>query len=200
MYCCRSVSTVEYLAATSTFTGLTKQARCSLATLLVMVAEKSWVRRSRGMTCFVVGGGGDEIGRGCEVRVNCGRLSPNKLSANCKRVTSGLPCTRTCTIHNSTPQKNTQPTFSIWSISCSKSMSSSLSASSSTRCFRERKLKPLVLLRWSTTRPGVPTTTWGRRARAMAFRWGRGGGCGVLRTAMVLFAAAAVAIPFTRIM
>ena len=37
-YCCRRVSTVLYLASTSTLTGLTRQARCSLATLLVMVA------------------------------------------------------------------------------------------------------------------------------------------------------------------
>mmetsp|Transcript_18827 Transcript_18827/g.47528 ORF Transcript_18827/g.47528 Transcript_18827/m.47528 type:complete len:284 (+) Transcript_18827:711-1562(+) len=49
-YSCRRVSTVVYLDATSTFTGLFRHARCSLATLLVIVAEKSCVRRSLGMT------------------------------------------------------------------------------------------------------------------------------------------------------
>ena len=50
-YCWRRVSTVRYLASTSTFTGLSRHARCSLATLLVMVAEKSCVLRSLGITC-----------------------------------------------------------------------------------------------------------------------------------------------------
>jgi hypothetical protein len=45
-YCCRKVSTVEYFWATSTLTGSIKQARCSLATLLVIVALKSCVLRS----------------------------------------------------------------------------------------------------------------------------------------------------------
>ena len=50
-YCCRSVSTVRYFTSTSTLTGFSRQARCSLATLLVMVAENSWVLRSLGITC-----------------------------------------------------------------------------------------------------------------------------------------------------
>ena len=45
-YCWRRVSTVEYLAATSTLTGSVRQARCSFWTLLVMVALNSWVVRS----------------------------------------------------------------------------------------------------------------------------------------------------------
>ena len=45
-YCWRRVSTVEYLVATSTLTGSDRQARCSLATLVVMVALKSCVLRS----------------------------------------------------------------------------------------------------------------------------------------------------------
>lgn len=34
-----------------TLTGFERQALCSFCTLLVIVAENSWVRRSRGMTC-----------------------------------------------------------------------------------------------------------------------------------------------------
>ena len=45
-YCWRRVSTVEYLAATSTLTGSVRQARCNFWTLLVMVALNSWVVRS----------------------------------------------------------------------------------------------------------------------------------------------------------
>ena len=46
MNCWRSVDTVWYLASASTLTGSRKHARCSLATLLVMVAENSCVLRS----------------------------------------------------------------------------------------------------------------------------------------------------------
>ena len=46
MNCWRSVETVWYLASASTLTGSRRQARCSLATLLVMVAENSCVLRS----------------------------------------------------------------------------------------------------------------------------------------------------------
>mmetsp|Transcript_15924 Transcript_15924/g.28289 ORF Transcript_15924/g.28289 Transcript_15924/m.28289 type:complete len:239 (+) Transcript_15924:752-1468(+) len=49
-YSWRSVSTVVYLEATSTLTGLLRHARCSLATLLVIVAENNCVRRSLGIT------------------------------------------------------------------------------------------------------------------------------------------------------
>lgn len=58
MYCCRSVSTVLYFVATSTFTGLTRHARCSLATLVVIVALNSCVRRSRGISCAQRAGAG----------------------------------------------------------------------------------------------------------------------------------------------
>lgn len=53
-YCWRRVSTVRYLASTSTFTGLSKHALCSFATLVVMVAEKSCVLLSFGITCVVL--------------------------------------------------------------------------------------------------------------------------------------------------
>lgn len=39
-----------------------------------------------------------------------------------------------------------------------------------TRCLRPLRLNPLVLDRWSTTRPGVPTTMCGRLASEMACR------------------------------
>ena len=64
-YCCRSVSTVRYLTSTSTLTGFSRQARCSLATLLVMVAENSCVRRSLGITCA-------QAGRSARVLANAG--------------------------------------------------------------------------------------------------------------------------------
>mmetsp|Transcript_970 Transcript_970/g.3065 ORF Transcript_970/g.3065 Transcript_970/m.3065 type:complete len:223 (-) Transcript_970:318-986(-) len=54
MYCCTSVFTVVYLDDTSTLTGSTSDARCSLATLAVMVAENKNVRRSRGITCKIL--------------------------------------------------------------------------------------------------------------------------------------------------
>lgn len=55
MYSWRRVATVVFLAATSTLTGLRRQARCSFATLLVIVAEKSCVRRSCvGCVCVCV--------------------------------------------------------------------------------------------------------------------------------------------------
>ena len=38
-----------YLEETETLAGLTREARCSFSTLLVMVAENRNVRRSRGM-------------------------------------------------------------------------------------------------------------------------------------------------------
>ena len=56
----------------------------------------------------------------------------------------------------------------IVSSSFSKSMLSSLSASSSTTTRVPRTEKPLVFLRWSTRRPGVPTTTCGRFASRIA--------------------------------
>lgn len=45
-----------------------------------------------------------------------------------------------------------------------------------TKCFRPFRLKPLVLDRWSTTRPGVPTMMCGRLASAMAWQRERGKG------------------------
>lgn len=45
-YCWRRVDTVLYFWSTSTLAGSRRQARCSFCTLLVMVAEKSCVRRS----------------------------------------------------------------------------------------------------------------------------------------------------------
>lgn len=56
------------------------------------------------------------------------------------------------------------------SITGPNSSSSSLSASSSTKYFKARKLKPLVRSRWSNIRPGVATTTCGFFARAIC--WG----------------------------
>jgi hypothetical protein len=51
-----------------------------------------------------------------------------------------------------------------------KSRSSSLSASSITRYFRFRIEKPFVFSRWSNSRPGVATMTWGFFPRAIP--WG----------------------------
>ena len=42
------------------------------------------------------------------------------------------------------------------------------SASSSTKCCNVRSEKPFVFTKWSDTRPGVPTSTCGRRPRLMA--------------------------------
>lgn len=49
----------------------------------------------------------------------------------------------------------------ISSTSCSKSIANNLSHSSKTKIFNYCKLKPFVDFKWSKTRPGVPTITWG---------------------------------------
>mmetsp|Transcript_4574 Transcript_4574/g.9627 ORF Transcript_4574/g.9627 Transcript_4574/m.9627 type:complete len:281 (-) Transcript_4574:712-1554(-) len=57
----------------------------------------------------------------------------------------------------------------ILSSSSSKSMDNIRSASSRMRYRTDRRLKPLVFSRWSTSRPGVATTMCGRFARATAW-------------------------------
>ena len=52
--CCISVSTVLYFIDASTRTGLFRDARCSLATLDVIVALNKYVVRSRGMCCTTI--------------------------------------------------------------------------------------------------------------------------------------------------
>mmetsp|Transcript_22477 Transcript_22477/g.74117 ORF Transcript_22477/g.74117 Transcript_22477/m.74117 type:complete len:201 (-) Transcript_22477:19-621(-) len=58
--------------------------------------------------------------------------------------------------------------WTIVSSSFSKSIASSLSASSSTRYRTPFTEKPRVFCRWSTSRPGVPTTRCGRLASRIA--------------------------------
>mmetsp|Transcript_9741 Transcript_9741/g.31227 ORF Transcript_9741/g.31227 Transcript_9741/m.31227 type:complete len:222 (-) Transcript_9741:99-764(-) len=89
--------------------GFVREARCNLATLEVMVAEKSIVRRSSRFTA-------------------------------CRIVSSSF----------------------------SKSIESMRSASSRTRHRAFRNETPLVCWRWSTSRPGVATTTCGCFASAIA--------------------------------
>ena len=63
--------------------------------------------------------------------------------------------------------------FGIWVrirlIYFSKSIDKSLSASSKIRNLSLFKLKPLVFAKWSASRPGVPTMTWGFLERAIAW-------------------------------